>query len=523
MTCIQLVLTHYPLALILGAAAATFFFLPLQLQALEPYAYAAGIEKYYDFSTLFSLASGTSLPDFGRYHPNHPLGHALAGVIYDWLGIPALSWMKGINGISGLVSGFFLYVIILETQISKKIATLTVALYMSTHFAWLAIFSGEWHMPALALSLAGIWRAMIYIRWGNSHHLYQAAVLIGLAACYHMNSFFFTIPLGSILLFIRPWRERWREILIAGMILGALLLTCYVIIPCILFGFSSPDDFFRTFFIYKGLRPTPYAGFEWLQIALRTLFHGFAFLYAGMPYIDIFAFAFVISFLSLLVKFCISDVMRPMKIMLVVMTVFWLTGHWLFGVRPDALNGWLFAAPFLCLIIVKAMIDFHPRIIIIAAALPVALCGWNLKHWLLPNAMKKPNEVFLFQLPVTEPVTTPVGFIVHQPPFSFAEIWHAGSQLGYKNQKTFFPCCGERGFQDRLISWLRMHKRALLVSDGNFAQIEELMKSQGLRYERLLDQIANWPASMTPATVYLPLKAPLQLRKRIVIWRPMPG
>src|SRR5687767_10276803 len=104
---LPLIRDHKWILLILFVAAALFVAFPLQLQSMEAYSYAASIEKYYNIATTFALTQGEYLPDFGRYHPNHPLGHVLAGLAYDWLKIPALDWMRFTNIVSTLAAGLF--------------------------------------------------------------------------------------------------------------------------------------------------------------------------------------------------------------------------------------------------------------------------------------------------------------------------------------------------------------------------------------------------------------------------------
>ena len=516
-----LFIQHPVLIIILLLAAAFFFLFPLRLQALEPYVYAAGIEGYYDFSRMFSLAAGELLPDFGRYHPNHPIGQALAAFAFDSLGIPALAWMRGINTLSALSVGYFLYFLCLGLRLEKFKANLAVSMFYSTHFAALATLSGEWHMPALALNVAGVWRLVIYLEERRSRFLFEATALMTLGACYHLNASFIMVYLGIMLLFVRPPWKFPIEITIAALIFFIPILLAYVVVPIYLFKLSSTSDFLNLFFVYTKLRSTPYTGMDWILIALKTFSHGFAFTYPGMHYSSVFVLSFVSLFLVLIGSFARTTLMPPFRWLFVALPFIWFFGPRIINSRPDALNGWLFIIPYLSIVIVVGWCEFSRILQPLLVAAIIIMFAWNFGHWIIPNSSKTREEVFLFDLPASVPKSTPVGFIIHQPPFLFPELWHAGSELGYRNQATFLPCCGERDHMDKLAEWIKLNKNAILVSDADFLQLENLFHAQGRHYKRLIDRTVNWPGSLTPATVYIPLRAPLQLRKRIVIWEPV--
>jgi len=80
MRCAQ---NHWPFLFLLATYTLVLVSFPLSIQAMESYAYAASAEGYYNLANTFAIAAeGARIPDFSQYHPNHPLPHLIASVLY---------------------------------------------------------------------------------------------------------------------------------------------------------------------------------------------------------------------------------------------------------------------------------------------------------------------------------------------------------------------------------------------------------------------------------------------------------
>ena len=517
---ISIIRNHQFLTLVLFIALALYLLFPLKLQSVEPYNYAAAIERYSKDSVGFSLAQGKYLPDFGRYHPNHPLGHVLAGWAYDWLKIPALTWIRFMNTIASLFAAVFFYAMLLRLRFSKVVSATTVALFLATYCGLFTVFSGEWHMPAVALSLAGIWQAFIYVEEGTKRHLYRTALLLGIGACYHLGAFYFLIPIGIVLLFVRPIKERWREFFTAGLMVFLILLFVYIIIPFILFRFQSADDFLRTLLIYKYLPRIHYEGFTWILVALRTILQSVLFTPAPPKGVEFYAGLYLLIIIFSLWRFYRTDIPRYVKAIILLIPGLWLLPYLAFAARPDALLGWLYLLPFICLVIVKSFADLHPRAIHFLKILPVLVLSWNMIFMILPNSLQKRENIFFFNLPPSAPSNIPLAFVENTPVFTDPEIWYAGSELGFRNQMHFFPCCGENNYYSRLKHWIRENPGFALVSDGREPVLENLLRSEGLQYVRWIDRRARWPLALIPSTLYVQHIASPWNEKKLTVWVP---
>jgi hypothetical protein len=515
----QAVRDHKFLLLTIAGAAILFIAFPLQLQSMEAYSYAAGIERYYNIATTFSLSQGEYLPDFGRYHPNHPLGHVIAGLAFDWLKVPALSWMRFINIVSTLAAAVLVYLLALQIRLSKGAATVAVSIFLTTHSVLFTVYSGEWHMPSLALSLAGTWQVLFFVLRGTKKHLYTGACLLCIAVCYHTAALSYSVCLAVLLVFVR--RNHWRELLIAGTTAAFVIILVYFVLPFFALHFVKPSDFLRTFFMYAHLEHPRFGGFSWVLAVMQTLFHGFFFIPATIPIMNWFAIPFFLGISVAAWKFFRSNIEIPVKVFFVFMLFGWPIALAIVGSRANAIVGWISMLPLLCLIVAYALDSLHKRLVFIAVIVPVFLLLWNFYHLVLPNHFYKRENVHLIKLPDNTPKTTPIAFVVNELVLTISEIWYAGSELNYRNQNVFYPCCGEDSYLFRLRRWLRANPGAVVVSDGAPERTERFFRFEKLNYVRWLDRSVSWPASLLPATLYFIRDPGYEYQKRLIVWLPV--
>jgi len=485
---------------------------------MEAYSYAASIEKYYNIATTFALAQAEYLPDFGRYHPNHPLGHVLAGLAYDWLKIPALNWIRFTNIISALVAAVFTYCLSLQIGFSKVVSTGASALLLTAHASLLAVYSGEWHMPSLALSLAGTWQVLFYALDDSRKPLYIGALLLCAAVCYHTAALLYSVCLLLLLFYVR--RDEWRRLLGVSAAALFVIITVYFVIPFIVLHFAKPSDFLRTFFMYAHLDYRRFTGFTWLLAAMQTVFHSFFFIPATMPMMNWFAIPFFLSIGVAIWNFLRSSVETPIKMLFMFMLVAWPSILAIVGTRANAIYSWIFMSPLLCLVIAYALNSLHKRLFVVAAAVPLLLMAWNFYHLVLPNHFFKRENVHLVEFPQNIPKTTPVAFVAHELVLSISEIWYTGSELDFRNQNVFYPCCGEDSYLFRLRRWMRANPDSVIISDGAPERIEQFLKSEELDHVRWRDKRVAWPASLLPATLYFIREPDFKYQKRLIVWLP---
>lgn len=509
---------HKIFLLVLVIATILYIAFPLQLQSMEAYSYAASIERYYNISTTFALSQGEYLPDFGRYHPNHPLGHVLAGVAFDWFKIPALGWIRLTNVISTLATAVFVYLLGLQMRLSRGVSTAASVLFLTTHASLLAVYSGEWHMPSLALSLGGSWQILFYVFNGTVKHLYVGAVLLSVAVFYHTGALPISVCLAVLLFFVRT--NEWRRLLIVGAAALFAIVIVYFVLPFFVLHFAKPSDFLRTFFMYAHLEYRQFSGFGWILAASQTLFHSFIFLPATIPVMKWVSIPFFLGLIATGWKFFRGDVDFRVKILFVFMLFGWPITQAIIGTRANAVYSWLFMLPLLCIVVAYALFKVHKRVIISASLIPIFMLAWNFHHQIIPNRLFNGEDTYLFKIPEHIPKTTPIAFVVNELVLAINEIWYAGSELNYRNQNVFYPCCGEDSYLFRLRRWLRANPGAIIVSDGTPEIIETFLQREQLDYARWYDRRVAWPASLLPATLYFIREPGYKYQKRLIAWLP---
>ena len=515
---LPLVRDHRVLLFVLIVAAFLFTFFPFQLQSMEAYSYAASIEKYYNIATTFALAQGEYLPDFGRYHPNHPLGHVLAGLAYDWLKIPALDWIRFTNIFSALAAAVFLYLLSLQIGLAQRVSTLASGLFLATHASLLAVYSGEWHMPSLALSLAGAWQVLIFALKRTRKQLYFGAFLLCVAVCYHTAALLYSVCLVLLLAYV--CKDEWRRLLIVCAAALFVIVTVYFVIPFFVLPFAKPSDFLRTFFMYAHLEYRRFSSLAWFVAAMQTVFHSFFFIPATIPIMNWLAIPFFLGIGLAGWKFFRSRLEVPIKVLFIFMLVAWPSILAIVGTRANAIYSWIFLSPLLCLVIAYGLHSLHKRLFIVAVIVPIFLTAWNFYHLILPNHFYERENIHLFRLPENIPKATPVAFVANELVLTISEIWYAGSVMNFRNQNAFFPCCGEDSYLFRLRRWMRANPDSVIISDGAPEQIEHFLKSEELSHVRWLDKSVSWPAGLLPATLYFIREPEFKYQKRLIIWLP---
>lgn len=511
---------HLVICVIITVFASIYLTLPLSLQACEVYDYAAAIEKYYRNSVGFSLSQGFDLPDFGRYHPNHPLGHVLAAGAYDFLSIPAMTWLKFSNITGAIMAGIFLYLLQLQMKIFRALSAAAVAFFLGTYCGLFTVLSGEWHMPALALSLGAYWQLVKYSENRLVRHLYIASVLFSAAVCYHLAAFFYVVPLTIGMLACDYKKRDYQAFLISGLIVAIPMLLVYVIVPFIIFSFQSFEEFKRTFFAYKHLSHARYDGLDWLVMAARTICHSFVYSLATNNLIYIFSLFFMIVIALASWAFCYLRFARIQSFLVVGTPIWWIGAHWVTGARPDALLGWLFALPFLCIVFIQVLSRIRLAGRFLAYSIPFAALFWNVYAAILPNSLSRPENASFVAMPKNLDSNTPIAFVVSHPVLTQVEIWHTGSKLGFRNQTHFMPCCGENNYFARLKRWTSQNPGFVIIADGRHDAIENFLASQKIPYKRWLDVRADWPSTLVPTTLFVQHKAAPFYRKSLTIWVP---
>jgi hypothetical protein len=520
----EIILPHSGIGGILILMGALYLIFPFHLHNMETYVYASSIERYYDISATFTLGQDAPhLVNFGRYHLNHPIGHVLAAWIHDYIGMSVLTWLRFLNGFSSLAAGLAFYQVLLQINYTRAIAAIGVATLLASNSIWESALSGEWHMPALALMMAGLWQIEKYLRTRRRANLVFATGFVTLSIGYHLIWFFLTPLVLAAFLISQRRNVRWGDISIAAVILSLFLLIIYVILPFIIYRFENFSEFLQTFLVYKNISHIRYEGLTWLQNSLRTILHTFIFSLGATFSLDIVALFFYPA-IGLLAIFYFrptgSSFLRILTILAVVLS---LLLHALLGARPDGINGWMGLVPFLIIVFLHPLSRFAGRKSLLSLAIPAILLIWNFYNGIYMNTFKDSHAIFFSQFPRGTQKDTPILFMIDNPVLGLPEIWYVGSVLGFRKQAHFFP---------RFSDWKRMrlfHKTMeqnpgfILIREGNPNEANSLLSAHGFRYKMFVNERALWPETLVPATIFIRRPKPFGYVKRLSVWIPDQG
>jgi len=519
--CITKFRKHWVILFVLLGASVIYFKLPLRLQAMEPYAYAAAIEGYYDLSQSFSVAQGYPLPNFSRYHPNHPLGHALLGAVYDLFSVPALEGMFFLNMVSILISAVFLYLLCLYFNFKPLAAALTSALFLSSYVSLFAVFSGEFHAPALALAMGGVWQACVFIDTWKKKALWYATLFFTCASVYHLDALFLTILMGFFVLYYVLKEKQFHAVIFPFLFFIISLIIFYIVIPVYIFKLHSVDDFFKYFFIYVHKDAPQFSIFAWLWAMHRTMLDAVVFV---IPITEIVLKATVAFWLFFLWK-AIDFWKNAVRVKSAKMATFIFTAgvlaYAILGVRPDGLLGWLYLIPFLFIFVSNSTRNANAWSLSLRLVVVLAILSWNILFAIWPNSIQRDSDRFFFDLPREISKDVPIAFVIGgDPVLMHSEAWYAGSKRGYRNQTFFLPAYGEYNFPQNLDRWLKEYPKGVVVTDKYQANLEQLLLRHKQVRTRWLDRAAQWPEQAVPITLNVERGRNFFYNKRLTVWIP---
>jgi hypothetical protein len=251
----------------LGFAALVVFvsLVWFRVHSWEAYMYASSHEGFFNLTDLFSsVQGGIPLPDISRYHPYHPLFHAVVTTIWDAvvvIGRPlgatpsALTVAAVVNKVAALAVAVLAYRILSALLQDRWSATVAVGGMVFTKAFLFGAFSGDAHVVSLAFFLGTV--ALVLPPTSRTDderpRMLLAAVLFSIGAAFNLAIFFYGLVPLAVLMVAR----RWTAATIAVVVSGVLLFFVYVAVPVMLFDIDDLAGYERLFGIYSYLAHDP--------------------------------------------------------------------------------------------------------------------------------------------------------------------------------------------------------------------------------------------------------------------------
>lgn len=509
-----------PLYFVLAVFAALLIAFPLKVQPMEPYAYAAAAEGYYNLTTTFALYTPTLvLPDISRYHPNHPLPHFIAALLHSKTGIGALAVFKVLNFSGALIFIIFFYLSALRlTRNQAAIIGATLALVFSYAF-WGAALSGEMQLFGLALMMAAIFFLVRYLDEieRQPRFLFIAAGLYIFAGAFHLFTFILIIPAGvALLVHSRKATDLKLYAIVLGVIIAGYAFF-YGLALSLVLEIHSLADYLRTLFIYNQILLKSYTSQDWWPLLTKSLFR--AWVYADGAWGFFPKCALLVLILVGYWRIVKSQLGMPVKILLLGWPAFQVLLQIAVSGRPEGLNFWLFLFPTFYLGLAMAMEWLHEimHIGFVALLLPSLLFAVNFSAVIFPNSRLESRQALYIKAPDL-PKQTPVAFVINEPVLSYGEMWKMGSVYGFRNQKIFLPCCGEQGVREKLVTWAMAQPTFLIISDFSDDLIGRELAKQKISFTVLQNDVGEITPVWIPSSLYVDNPRGLKYSKNLRVY-----
>ncbi len=503
---------------------------PFRINTYESYMYGLATEGSYKIQTTFEEVNPQGkLADFSRYHPNHPLIHWMAGELYDYFDVRALTTTRILNFIGSLVALFFLLQIAAFFTRRRGLVLLATFMTATTTVFWMLALSGEIHMPAFAFVSAALYLLCRYFlntrreaRW-----LLGATSLFTFAGALH-SAAYFSGPIAFVALLIDQYRLKdkklqWRYFVYSAFIVLGGLFFFYGYLLVKMLQITSLQEYIHTLTIYSYLGYGQYTRGEWFRTLVesyaQSLMNGFT--------APILALKFVLVgvFIYGLYIFSRSQIAVALRFLLISPFFFFFLGQAAFNVRPDSINGWLFVLPSFLIGILFAMRRFSRRLkwpvaVLVLALLPTAS---NFKEIILPNATLDRAEYFYLKPVATQilqetPKPRILGVAI-DPIVSFPDYYDLTSTIKGKSLDIIWSCCGRTGYKDILRKAVKEHRVDWIISDALAGDTQEILKETGAKTRLVFDKQGNINTDFFSASLYVDMKKDYQVRKRMQVIR----
>lgn len=499
------------LAILLGSFGLLLIFLPLRVQPIEPLIYAAAVEHNYDLASTFAEANpAAKLPDFSRFHPNHPLQHALAGVMHDKMGMRALDVLRLLNALAALVALFALYRTLRLLRCRSTHALLATGMTATTLVFWMSALTGEVHMPAFAFAcLAGKYLVRYFSHAPrNPRFLFFASLCFAVAGSLHIGALFLALPAVTALAadFLKRNSVAIRWLFLSAMAVVGSLLFVYVFLVAVVLHISSVRQYADLVSIYAHLSYQQFSAGQWLSTILLTYLES---LFAGQAVGFMFVkCALLIVALAGSWLFAHSKRTLATKIMFLTAVPFYFASHLVFQVRPDALNGWLFVLPAFSVAMAFSFRylarwrDF-PIAIPLVALVPIAM---NSALAILPNATVAMETIhYLNAIKPTvmaEAATTRVVAVAKDPVITFPDLYDFSGGFPDGTVRILWACCGRTSYQATLLDMARNRTAQWFINDDLSGETTGLFDKAGIHYDVVLDREGEIDPRTLPSSIF---------------------
>jgi hypothetical protein len=465
----------------------------------ESYLYAGGIEGFIDISALYNVfLPEIRMPDFGRFHPNHPLPHLLAYWLFSvcnraGVEFSALDILIAVNYIASAVAVFVIF---------RIAVTLTADLLISFFFALLAGFSPVFWFSAVSAETYEVAYCLMAIAFLQMLRPYgserimttiRKALLFSLAFSFHFGVALFAIPVALWYALAAARQRSIRPILslaLFGVVSCFVFITVYMILFMQTFGITDLGEWWQIFSMQSripmGGQYAPDHGGIWH--AAETLFASLAngmlagngtFQRIARIHLLIAMLVGAIYVLRLGTRHAFATaqaawIIVPVGFLLLVMRSPTNITYSLMLMLPAFLS--------VLLLVKRTATATVARSIVMGWSLLTAGSTWG--AIILPKAgLPEETVYFAARISVNDMRHTPMLALVHNYYGIYPDLYYLGNRHKVRAEKVFFHY--DESFPGRLLAEIRKHKKVQLLTDRLLAREEAWLRSEGVRIEQV--------------------------------------
>lgn len=442
----------------------------------ESYLYAAGVEGIINIADLYNVFQPDfHMPDFSRYHPNHPLPHAIVFGAWTLLGklgtsVSALDVFRGLNLVSSVGVVYVTYAIA-HRLIADKLTAVAFTLLLSfTSIRWFAAVNGETHMTGYFFLVLSFY---LMIRRDNPGveslpFTLAKAVIFSFAFVFHFGMAIFSLVIA--LYYIRRFfASADRRHLYSLAIFAAICIFFFFVFYGLLFrlvlNVRTVGEWLRIFSMYSFI---PMDG-ELAQ-GNGPLTRFFVSLRDGFfPGEGVFANVLAIAFIAFVILGLIN-LMNDLKRELVsLLLLAWILLPVIFVVViMKAPNNMSYSSALILpcfLVILLSLKSAFPR-----PAMQVAVAAWlvaaftlSMYHVILPKSVPESSAFLAKRIPAQLVPKGEFYALAHTYYGIIPDIYYLGRAHGVKPTKVLFHY--DRLIADKLASLLTVHGEFQLLTD----------------------------------------------------------
>ncbi|MFZ5627730.1 MAG: hypothetical protein ACOY5B_01275 [Spirochaetota bacterium] len=465
----------------------------------ESYLYAAGIEGFIDISALYNVfVPEIRMPDFGRFHPNHPLPHLLvfwlrAGFASAGFQVPAIEILTGLNLLCSAAAIFAIYRIAATLTADRTISVLFALVAGFSPVFWFSAVSAETYEIAYCLMVIAFMQMLPPYRGESVARTTGKALLFSLAFCFHFGVALFAIPVMTWYLVSAVRRRNIRPVLsltLFGVISLGVFLLVYVLAFMSLFGTGNLYDWWKIFTMQSRI---PMGGqYTAEQIGLwnaaETLFTSLSNgLLSGQGNVE------RIARVHLMVGFGGG--------------VFFVLRRAASRSSAAALAAWIIVPLGFLLLVMRSPTNMTYSLMLMLpvflvvlllvkriAPLPVAraiVMGWLLvtvgstfAGIIRPKAgLPEETVYFASRIPESDVKAEPVVALAHNYYGIFPDLYYLGNRRGLRADIILFHY--DQAFPEKLLAEIRTRKKLQLLTDRLLLHEEAWLRAEGIQVERV--------------------------------------